>query len=246
MEIKTKAIVIGAQDKGESDKKVKFFSVDQGIFEATVRGVKKQGAKLTSCTFSFAFVEIVLAEKNGFFTVTSSEMIEPFFDLSLNLEKYGLASLALEIVSEIARSDQNNAVVFVELLKLFYLLCNEDDAGLKLVWCKWAWDMLAIAGFLLNLSKCSVCGKSACGAEKLFVDMESGSVTCDVHRPEKGIVSDISSGVFAVLSGFDRVELEDMKGRRIKNENVTSDEVFEFLKNLFQGILGKKFKSILF
>ncbi|MBQ9790651.1 MAG: DNA repair protein RecO [Clostridia bacterium] len=245
MDLKTKAIVMGAVDKGESDKRVRLFSVDAGVLEATARGVKKQGAKLSSCTFCFAFVEVVLAEKNGFFTVTASDMIEPFSELSYDLDKFQLASSALEIVAEIVKGNEDNSKIFVELLNLFKLLSFSNSGSDKLLWCKWAIDMLSLAGYKIDPNKCNVCGKKAADANNLFIDMESGSVFCEIHKPIAGIMRDITSGEFRVLSGFSHVGLENMAGRSIKDESVKEDDFFDFVKRLVEGILGKKLKSIL-
>ena len=68
---------MASKEKGDSDKLVTFFSADHGVISATVKGVRKQGAKLSACTFSFAFSEVVLAEKSGFYTVTACDLIEP-------------------------------------------------------------------------------------------------------------------------------------------------------------------------
>lgn len=244
MELKTKAIVMGSASKGESDKRVRLFSVDEGIIEATARGVKKQGAKLVACTFTFAFVEVVLAEKNGFFTVTGVDVIEPFAELSLDIEKYQLASSALEIVAEIERGNASHTEIFVELLNFFKLLCYGEDTDLRLCWCKWCVDMLALAGYKLDTTKCVVCGRLSADTNELFMDMESGSVTCELHRPMQGIISGITSDIFKVLSGFGKVSLADMNGRKLKSESSNSDSIFEFVKSLVQGILGFKMKSI--
>ena len=244
MELKTKAIVMGATSKGETDKRVRLFSVDEGIIEATARGVKKQGAKLVASTFTFAFVEVVLAEKAGFYTVTSVDVLEPFSDLSLDIDKFQLASSALEIVSETTRGNQNHAEVFVELLKFFKLLCYAEHTDYKLCWCKWVLDMLVLAGYKLNLSKCDICGKKTTSASELFMDMESGSVTCGEHKPVRGVIEAITPQVFRIMSGLEKVELADMGGRKLKDEGISSDSVFEFVKMLVQGVLGIKLKSI--
>ena len=245
MEIKTKAIVMGAASKGEADKRVRLFSVDHGIIEATARGVKKQGAKLAACTFMFAFVEVVLAEKNGFYTVTSVDLVEPFQELSLNIEKFELGSAALEILSEFVKGQDDCSNSFVEVLNLFKLLCFSDNTDYKLVFSKWIIDTLKDAGYKLELSKCSVCGRLAESTSNLFMDMESGSVFCGDHKPINGIIRDITPQIFKVVCSLPKVKLAEMNGRQLKDEHIKSDDVFDFLIALSEGIIGKKLKSIL-
>jgi len=235
---------MNAVSKGESDKKVTLFSVDQGVIEATARGVKKQGAKLTACTFMFAFVDLVLAEKNGFYTVTAADIIEPFEEISMDIDKFELASSALEIVKEITRGNINNSEIFIELLNFFRLICFED-VSLKFVWCKWVLDMLALSGYKLDLSRCGVCNKKAEVSNSLFIDVQTGSVYCDVHKPNNAIMRDITSAEHKIISALYHVNIVDLVGRKIKDENIKDDQIFDFVRALVEGILGKKLKSIL-
>ena len=123
MDKKTKVIVFGSKDKGENDKLVTFFSADLGLIQATVKGVKKLGAKLSSCTFSFAFSEVVLAEKSGFYTVTASDTIEPFFEITSNFDAFEYASACLELTNYLSHGNIETQPVFILLLQTLKSMC---------------------------------------------------------------------------------------------------------------------------
>ena len=108
---------MASKEKGDSDKLVTFFSADHGVISATVKGVRKQGAKLSACTFSFAFSEVVLAEKSGFYTVTACDLIEPFFELSSNFDAFEFASACLELTRNLSHGNIEPLPVFVLLLQ---------------------------------------------------------------------------------------------------------------------------------
>ena len=93
MDKRLTAILLRATDAKENDKKVRLFTVEEGIITATMRGVKKATAKLKFAAQPFAFCEYELSEKNGNYTVTGANVIEDTYGICESIEKFSAASV---------------------------------------------------------------------------------------------------------------------------------------------------------
>ena len=83
--IKTKAIVIKSTDSKDKDKIIHLFSLENGIMLASMRGVKGDKAKLKSAKEIFCFGDFVIEQTKSINIVTSVDIIDNFYDLSLIL-----------------------------------------------------------------------------------------------------------------------------------------------------------------
>ena len=87
-DIKIQAIVIDSKDYKEADKKLALFSVEHGLIWATIKGVKKPKAKLASIGQPFCYAEFLLNKKGDFYTVMNASVIENFFEITSDFDKY--------------------------------------------------------------------------------------------------------------------------------------------------------------
>ena len=102
-EIKIKGVVIKAVDYKDSDKLVTIFSAEKGLVKARVRGVKKDKAKLAFAVQPFAFIEFMLTERSGFYTVINASSIDQFFDITADFDNYLFMLSCLEVVEKTVR-----------------------------------------------------------------------------------------------------------------------------------------------
>ena len=122
-EIKTKGIVISANDYKDSDKIVTIFSADFGLINARVRGVKKDKAKLAFAVQPFAFVEFLLSAKNGFYTVINATSIDQFFDITTDFDNYIFMMACLEVCKKTVKENDIQQDLFLLLLNSLKLVC---------------------------------------------------------------------------------------------------------------------------
>jgi DNA repair protein RecO (recombination protein O) len=115
-EIKLKGIVIKADDYKDSDKLVTIFSAEKGLIRARARGVKKNKAKLAFAVQPFAFIEFMLSERNGFYTVINATSIDQFFGLTADFDNYLFMLSCLEVLEKTVRENQVQPELFVLML----------------------------------------------------------------------------------------------------------------------------------
>ena len=105
MEVKVNAFVIKSIDYKENDKLLTLYSLESGKITATIKGVKKSGAKLKFASEPFCFAEYILAEKNGRYTVINASHIDSFYSLRLDLKKYYSSAVIGEVLNAFAEPD---------------------------------------------------------------------------------------------------------------------------------------------
>ena len=82
MQIKTKAIVLRAQDYNENDKLLTLLTEKRGLVFAYVFGARKMKSRLSSVCSMLSYGEFVLFENKGKYNVDSAESERLFFGIS--------------------------------------------------------------------------------------------------------------------------------------------------------------------
>ncbi len=151
MEKTLTAILLKATDKGESDKAVRLFSAEEGVVDATMKGVRKAKAKLKFASQPFAFCSYELTEKGGRYTVTGASSIEDTYSLCSEPTLYATSAVVLELIEKSSLSiDSKNAfIVLVKTLKS--LLVYPQNASVTLA--KFIQKILSLSGFVLSPEK---------------------------------------------------------------------------------------------
>lgn len=146
MDKKVTAILLKSSDLRESDRSVRLFSLEEGIVTATMRGVKKNNAKLKFASQPFAFCEYELTEKSGRYIVTGATAVEDLYSLCQDPEKYASAGLVCEVVDK-ASSSIDCATLFIILLKTLKSLLYSSALTLLIV-AKFVQKVLSLSGFI--------------------------------------------------------------------------------------------------
>lgn len=168
-EDKVSAIVLGSRDHKEKDKLVELFTLEQGLKTVVLKGVKNANAKFKFAKEPFCFGEFVLSGQNQIQVVTSANLIESFFDLTKNYDRFLAGCKILEIIPVVLEKYQTNSEFFLLCLKtlreLAYSGTNE-----KLIKCAYLTKAFAQIGYKINVVKCASCGSVFMGQINLNAD----------------------------------------------------------------------------
>lgn len=173
-ETKVKAIVFGNRDMGDNDKLVTLFSLENGIIDAKLVGVKKQNAKLKLFKEPFCFAEFSLIQKGSFFLISGAELLDDFHEISTDVDRYFSACEMIKLLEKINRKGEENPMAFIEFLRALQALAYDkiapDLALLKFMIC-----LLEKMGYSLQFSCCISCGQKFV---KAFLNLHTGEVIC--------------------------------------------------------------------
>ena len=176
MEEKARGIVLSFSPYGENDKILKIFTLEYGILSARIKGVKKSGAKLKFAAEPFCFAEYVFMKTGEKRTVVSASLIDSFYPLRENMDKYFCGATVLDFLRKFCKEEMVNPSLFLAatdaLKKLAYTVADERS-----VLCGFLLSALAISGYALNISGCFSCKKDI--SKKAFFDVNSGGFLCE-------------------------------------------------------------------
>lgn len=145
MDVKKTGIVIRSSDYRENDKRLRILT-PEGLIYATLRGVKKSGARLKPFAQLFVFAEFELVMTGQSYTVKTCAMTEDFFGLSADPDAYACACMCAE-VSELSATAVDNSGLFLLFLKTLKTLCYDRETLPYLMAAKYIQKLLSLTGF---------------------------------------------------------------------------------------------------
>lgn len=180
MEEKVNALMIKSVDYGENDKILTLFSVEKGVISAKIRGVKKAGAKLKFAAEPFCFAEYILSGRNGMHSVINASLIDGFFPLRLDIEKFYAAGAAAEFIKRFCPENVVSAGAFFLLTRCLKALAY-TDAPPSHALLAFLTGCLKEIGYGLDLSACAGCGGEV---TRPFFDFSAGAAYCEECRKD--------------------------------------------------------------
>lgn len=235
MGIKVKAIVIGASDYKEKDKRITLFTLEKGKMYATLRSVKAPKAKLKFAKELFCFGDFFIDTPS--MIVTGVDVENNMFELTKDIDKYYIACAILEVVNTIALVNEQNAPLFVETLKALGKIAY-DDVNEKYVLIKYLLSVFSSMGYSLALSNCSVCGERLSG--KRYLNLDFGEIVCLACKAYNSIeVSARAGSAMKLLNSTDYDKLSTLKLSK-----GSEDEVLNILNINFDRRFNKKLKLL--
>lgn len=177
----SEAIVLRSYNFSELDKIVVFFAKERGIFKGVAKGARKFGNRFGSSLEPLSHVKVFYYEKEGkdLVTVSSSDLIESFFELQADLDRSFTLSYFAELIENALPSRTEDDVLFRLILLILQRLKAGGNLGLLTAYFE-VW-FLKINGFLLNLSRCKKCRKDI--EEKGWLSPKKDGIYCNQCTP---------------------------------------------------------------
>ncbi len=229
--ITTKALVVSSINYKEKDKLLTLFTLDYGLMTVSARGVKTKNAKLKFAKEIFCFGEWTIAKPSNI--ATSVNVEESFFDVTKDLDKFYCGCAILEVVKTCASYEEQNPLLFVQLLKAIGTICY-DSCNSKYVLVKFLLEVFKAMGYPLNFEKCNVCGEKFCG--KTYLSVEFGEIVCGNCKNYKSVeISPRCLSAFKIL-----MQTPYEKLCSVKLASGSEDEAFCALNAKFFNHFNKK------
>lgn len=180
MQIKTKAIVLKAQDYNENDKLLSLLTADEGVVFAYAPGARKLKSSLAAVSSMLCYGEFVLFKSRDKYTVDSAESERLFFGIREDLDSLAYASYFCELSLSIVNREEAANEMLKLLLNTLYMLENKktDPSVLKAIF---ELRSMSIIGYMPDLIACSHCCEY--DKERFWFDPQMGKVTCTDCKP---------------------------------------------------------------
>ena len=231
---KVQAIVIKSNDKKEKDKNILLFSLEQGKFWATLKGVKGANAKMKLAQSPFCYGEFVIENGKAGQIVTSFEAIETFHEISEDIDKYFEANAILQVLNSLDFSTTSErARVFVLALKALKSICFDNIKSVYVL-DKFFIELFKSSGFPLYSDKCSGCGDKT--FDKIYVNYSVGELVCFSCKTFDA--EELSKSAYTALKIFGNTAFERLSTLKLAKDSEIV--LLRILVKVFEAHFDKK------
>ncbi len=213
-------IVLRTYKLGEADRIIILFTRGHGKVRAVAKGVRRTKSKFGSRLEPGGVVALQLYEGRNLDVVTQVETEQLHANLRGDMDRFGRATVLLEIVDQVGQEGEPNPALYKLLAGA---LAELDRDGNRLVVPAFAAKVLALEGVAPMLEACVNCGST----ERLVsIEIHEGGVLCHNCRRGEPISEAARQTLIMIFAGHVRHVLA-----------TTSPEVSEELEHLASRML---------
>ncbi len=201
MQHKVRGIVVRESAKGENGKLLTVLTGAEGVLTVSAPGVRKLSATNLRSAQLFAYSDLLLYEKNGFYTLQESILREDFYSLREDVTHFALGCYLCELASSVSVGGEEGVEILRLLLNALYAT-EKRLADPRIVKTAFEFRLAALIGYEPDLSACPICGKAAEEIPSKRFELADGYLFCaDCENPADGFSRrvSVSSGCFAAL-----------------------------------------------
>lgn len=175
---KDTAMILSTRTFGESDKIVRFFSLNEGRLTGIAKGGKKSQKRFMNTLEPFNCVRIEFFEKStaSMVRIENADIEESNNGLEVDLKKVCIASFFSEFVDRMTREKERNEALFDTLKTVVFQTKRVELSYSDILY--YELRMLDHLGYLPNFVRCVHCGTELAEVERLCFSREKGGVLC--------------------------------------------------------------------
>lgn len=153
--IKTKGIIISENNMGDFDKMLTILTPN-GKLSCSAKGARRPKSQLMAGTQFLCFGEYMMFKGGNTYTLNSSETIELFYNLRIDLDKLEYAVHITKIIADVTYENQNTYKILQLYLNTLYVIAN-TDMDLNFVISIFKIRLICLLGFRPRLDRCVSC-----------------------------------------------------------------------------------------
>ena len=158
--LKTKGIVIREVNTGEADKIITVFSRSKGRISVLAKGARRPRSSNSAGAQFLSYCDYVLFSGRDMYSMNSSEVLEPFYEIRNDMVRLTYAAHFTDIVNDIIQENQPASGLLQLLLNSLHMLAKTDKPP-ELISRIFELRSLAIAGYAPYTDACMVCGSES-------------------------------------------------------------------------------------
>ncbi len=155
--IKTKGIVIKEVNTGEADRIITIFSKSHGRISGAAKGARRTKSKFVASTALLCYSDFVLYKGREIYSISSADVIEPFYELRNDVVKLTYSAHILELVNDAIQENQPSSKLLQLVLNTLHMLAKSNQPPELLIRI-FELRMLKILGYAPHVNNCTMCG----------------------------------------------------------------------------------------
>ncbi len=245
----SRAFLVRAQDLGEADRRLVFFTEDAGVLAVAAKSARKSRKRFGGTLQKYLLLDISWTERGGAMPhLASASLRESFWSIVEDWERVRHADYILELASGLFPQAGGKPRAFAYLLELLSALSSGEapESAAR----KAEAAFLALGGWGPALSACRKCGREAgeaagaTGAERVpfrFVAPEGGLRCARCPAPAEG-GTPLSAGAIRTWRAIQSAPPTAL--RRLRISDSILKELHNVIPNYVTWCLGRQLRSI--
>ena len=183
---RTEAFVLTKKDKGEADQIVLFYTKDFGKIRVLAKSIRKIQSKLRGGIGLFSLSKIEFIKGKNYKTLTDARSEDNFPKIKNDFKKLFIAQKISDILERLIKGEEEDSLIWPLLKDTFKKL---EETSLKedyyfLFYHYFAWNLLSLLGYKINLWHCAICQRRLEEGE-IYFDPEEGLICRKCSQKEK-------------------------------------------------------------
>lgn len=152
-----RGLVLRTVDMGESDRLMTILTAEEGKISLSAKGVRSVKSHRMAACQPFCYSEFTITERSSKRILTEARLIENFYAIREDIERFALASYLTELSEAVTVEDGEQGDILSLLLNCLYLIAGGQKA-LWLIKGVFEWRIASLLGFMPDLAGCAECG----------------------------------------------------------------------------------------
>jgi DNA repair protein RecO (recombination protein O) len=204
--VRVQGIVIGEVNIGEADKILTILTKKYGKIQALSKGARRLKSALIACSQPLVYSDFIFYKGKDIYKLSSGEVIESFYDIRSDLERFAYASYITDIIKEITRENISSYKVIQLFLNTLYML-TKTNHQYELITRAFEFRVMSLIGYKPQVDCCSLCAKN----ERLTgFCFSSNGLVCQECFENKGDTISILEGTANALKYIIKCDLKQL------------------------------------
>ena len=167
------------------------------------------------------------------YNINAAETMESYYKIGEDVDKYLMASYALEFTEKVLQENYPAEEV-LDLLLDFLKLLEARKSRLQSLLVMYQWKLIGICGYMPQLHSCVKCGRPASEEEKWSISIPEGGIVCSscaaAERTNPQLIYSIGFDIIKILDFIRRSDLKSLGRLALKDGicSVLSDFLREY------------------
>ncbi|MFI3116092.1 MAG: DNA repair protein RecO [Clostridia bacterium] len=240
MNTQVKGIIISETDFAEYDKYITLLTYESGKISVFCKGVRRKNSPLINRARTFVFGQFELFFNKDRYILKDVEVIERFFEITEDIERFAVCSYFLQLASKLSDTDFPNKDTTRTLISALYAI-SKQKRNISLVKSVVEIRLMSIAGFPPVIDKCGICNAPS-NTIIPFFDTMQGQVCCSDCVGKNPYLHEISMGILRAMYHILTCDVQKLYSFELNENNI------EILSKVSEEYVLKqteyKFKSL--
>lgn len=175
MQFATNGIITRVYDVGASDKMLNIITENHGRIGVMVKGGRSPSSKMRAISQLYTYGNFEITQKGTLYVLRSGSVIDPFYGLSVDIERVSLASYLCDLANELTDEGVEDDSIMRLLLNSLYLI-GKGEKDRRIIKAVFEMRAAAISGYCPELSYCAYCREPF--SDYTYLDIMGGKLIC--------------------------------------------------------------------